>query len=1011
MNEATAINILPICKGMVFDIRDVPDPAFAEKMLGDGFAIDLFESVIRAPISGRIKTIYPTNHAIIIDTNLGFDVLIHIGLDTVKLNSIGFNVLTSINAEVNVGDPLIEVDLDYLALHARSLLTPVIFIPHESLTANYQTKFTFNVTLAQKNININLDKSSNNLESNKIHHRYICDDLSIALGIVELIIDHNLNHLSSNQSTFNLIGDYIFSDEIVIYEKHGIHARPASAIMNLAKQFVSNIQIVKLDHNNSTLIDASLNKQSLNTQKIANAKSITSILMLNILCNDKIKVIASGADAQDGINAISHLLQHSLGQTHNYQANQEQLINQTTLIHQGYNNLEFTDCNNIGFPNSNTIKNTNRHHFVDNRSCRGVVASHGIAYAKSVVIGQQELEFAENSHFSDYRQELTRFETILSKTRDKLSREIDQLLDKDNNKLGGGLDLSTEAEIMQAHLALLNDQELIQSTHNIIAEHKTTEFAWSKSIDYVVNTLYGSGSQILIERINDLLDIKLRLLNEIYIDSYQQQKDHSINQNQQNLAIQKTIQEKISINNLSQYGITNDQEVILIANEFSPSQIIALPKNVKGLVSIHGGATSHVAILAKMRSIPLLINVDPSVVTIVEQINWQSMQKMILDLSDNSDYGVFIYSPNIDECQSIQEKIELHQRFTYSAMMDAAYDAKTSDGVQVKCYANIAGVDDIDAMNMQGADGVGLFRTEFIYMNSNMQPSIDEQIEIYQQINQKLQQKKFTIRVLDIGGDKQVSYLPQEHEYNPALGVRGVRFLLSQQGIQLFHDQLTAIISVAYKHNASSNIEILLPMISTIEEYRQIKSIVSSIIAENNFTIIQDDVDDFDTENGIKDYNISKIRLGIMIETPAAIFLSEIFAQEVDFISIGTNDLSQYIMAIDREHAQISQQIDYLHPAILNAIALIARAAKKYNKPISVCGVMASDILAIIVLLGLDIDLLSMNIDSIAKNKYFIRKLNVEQCRAIANHCLQLATADEVRKYLEESSEYQAVKL
>ena len=274
-----------------------------------------------------------------------------------------------------------------------------------------------------------------------------------------------------------------------------------------------------------------------------------------------------------------------------------------------------------------------------------------------------------------------------------------------------------------------------------------------------------------------------------------------------------------------------------------------------------------------------------------------------------------------------------------------------------------------------GADGVGLFRTEFLFLEQSSAPTIDMQLDVYKKIADELGNKPFILRTLDAGGEKNVPYLNMEHELNPVLGMRDIRLCLDN--LELFKTQLKAILLTK-----SDNLKIMLPMISSINEYRKTKSLIKQLQLELDIT--------------------KTVELGIMVEVPSVAIMTDIFAQEVDFFSIGTNDLTQYTLAIDRENTKLAVFLDHLNPAVLRNIKLVSDGAKKYNRPVSVCGMMASEKIALPVLIGLGILHLSMDINIIAENKEFIRKLNIQQCEEVAYQCLYLASSEEVRALLAE---------
>lgn len=556
---------------------------------------------------------------------------------------------------------------------------------------------------------------------------------------------------------------------------------------------------------------------------------------------------------------------------------------------------------------------------VEGHNYFGTIASPGIAIGKAVLNNQNNL-FEFNEKASDIDNEYLQAQKLFA----NVSSELEQLINQTKSVV--------EQTILKSHLMILSDPEITTPTYNLIKTGFSIGYAVNKVITEACQILAGTKSTLLAERQSDLKDVKNRLLQKIY---------PNIKSSHQN----------------------NNEDIILIADDFTPSQVINLANNVKGLISVHGATTSHVAILARSKNIPLLVAVSDNILK-------NNYQEIIIN------NNICNTKPNSEEIAETKVKLAQNQQKLNSALQSAKHQAKTIDDIVVNCYANIGKANEVSNALANGADGVGLMRSEFLFLDSNEAPNETQQLSEYQAISNNLGELALTIRTLDIGGDKQVHYLQQDSEQNPMLGVRGIRLCLNN--VELFKTQLSALLKTKNK-----KLKIMLPMITYLEEYRQAKKLITSLQQQINDT--------------------TPIELGIMVEVPAVIFNIDNFAKEVDFMSIGSNDLSQYILAIDREHTTLGKKVDHLHPSVLNAIAITAKSANTHNKPISVCGLMASEIMAIPILIGLGITNLSMSINSIAENKEFIRNLDTRKCQAIAKECLSLSTAQEVRKLIQQS--------
>jgi len=822
--------------GAFIELSQVPDPVFAEKMVGDGFAIDPFENTLYSPIDGRIKSIHRAQHAITIESNAGFDILIHIGLETVSLAGKGFDVKVAEGDIVKTGDILTVFDLDYIASNVVALITPVLV-----------------TDLEEKNISVEI-----------LPHAQIVDlntpIMKVSIGVSNLTAT---NKNDNNHITLE-------SDLITIINAHGIHARPAATLNSIARKYPQNEIIM------------------LKGEQTGNVKSVVSLLSLSVQYQDQIQFLVRG---NNGAEIIAEL-QEAITSMHDDESE-----------------------NPIANPNSGEEDSR-----VENGKYHGVVASSGLAIAK--LIKQAGTQFNYERFAADEEEQLNNLSKAINHLADELNNEIKQLTEFD----------IAHKNILNAHLMILTDPELITQSKNLIVNGQSAAYAWDKATNDSCQALLATKNQLLIERQNDLIDVRDRILTILCGNENKQAQEFN-------------------------------EEVILIAEDFTPSQVIAMNEKVKGLVSVRGGVTSHVSILARTRGIPLLVGVAREVL--------QENSKIVI--LDTINTAILNANPNDLELKQANSEVKDRTKQLEIAKNAAQKAAITTDGVQINCLANIGNIEEARIAAANGAEGVGLFRTEFMFLETKEAPSEIVQYNEYSDINHVLDQKPLVIRTLDAGGDKKIPYITQMHEENPMLGVRGVRLCLANR--ELFKTQLRAILKTK-----ADNIKVMIPMISKLTEYRAVKQIFEEIKTELEIT--------------------SKIQLGIMVEVPSVAFISEAFAKEVDFMSIGTNDLTQYVMAVDREHTELAKEVDHLHPAVLAAIAATSIGAAKHNTDLSVCGLMASEKLAIPVLIGLGIKNLSMTVSTIPENKAFIRNLNYAKCKEIAGHCLALPTAIEVREYL-----------
>ena len=499
--------------------------------------------------------------------------------------------------------------------------------------------------------------------------------------------------------------------------------------------------------------------------------------------------------------------------------------------------------------------------------------------------------------------------------------------------------LARENEIFAAHLDMAEDETLLDGVTKKIEEGKNAQWALEEQMEETCSLLESLEDAYLRERAADVRDVCRRMmgfLKGVEDDPFRQ------------------VQE----------------EVILFAEELNPSDTAKMNfRYIRGIVTEKGGSTSHIAILARSMEIPALFGVEG----ILEKV--KEGQVVILDGTE----GKLILSPDEKTRQDYTERKEAEGKLKRKLKEMNRLPAVTTDGRKVSLYANAGSLREVELAKKQGAEGIGLFRSEFLYMESSRFPTEQEQFEIYRKAAEIMKQT-VTIRTLDIGGDKALPYYQFEKEENPFLGWRAIRFCLDMRDV--FKTQLKAILRAA----AFGDIRIMFPMIVSVEEFRTAKRLLQECKQELR-------------ERGV--LFRESISTGIMVETPAAVFLAEELAKEVDFFSIGTNDLTQYILAADRGNQKLKILYDPFHPAVLRAVAKVIAAGHKEGKEVGMCGEFAGEEKAVPLLVGMGLDEFSMVSNSIASVRYQVRGLSAEQTKHLAERVLSAGTVKEVKHLLE----------
>lgn len=557
----------------------------------------------------------------------------------------------------------------------------------------------------------------------------------------------------------------------------------------------------------------------------------------------------------------------------------------------------------------------------------------GIAIGKVLVYKEPEVKISKN-HILNVEEEIER----LNKSINKAILEIDNIYRIALENIG-----KKEAEIFVAHKMILEDGDYINAMKEKIRNNNVnSEWAINEITNSYVTLFNEMEDEYLRARAADIRDVSNRVL-------------------------------RILLNIESKDLLTIDRETIIVAHDLTPSDTAQINKDmIVGIVTEIGGRTSHTSIIARSMNIPAISGLE-DITNIVKD-----KDLIIIDGST----GEIIINPNDNEVKLYIKKKEELDRLNKKLEEMKGQESISKDGYKVELAGNIGTLQDIDKVIENDGEGVGLYRTEFLYMYNDKLPTEEEQFQAYKVVAEKLEGKPLVIRTLDVGGDKDIPYLNMPKEMNPFLGYRAIRFCLENK--EIFKTQLRAIL----RASAYGNIKIMFPMISSIEELRESKLIVEEVKKELRKENIR--------------FN-ENVEIGIMVEIPAVAIHSRQFAKEVDFFSIGTNDLIQYTLAVDRGNQNISNLYNQFHPAILSLIKMTIENGHKEGIWVGMCGEVAGDEKLIPILLAMGLDEFSMNASSILKARYLIRNISKKDVEDILDHILNLSTASEVEKFIDEN--------
>lgn len=572
----------------------------------------------------------------------------------------------------------------------------------------------------------------------------------------------------------------------------------------------------------------------------------------------------------------------------------------------------------------------------------GIIASPGIAIAKAFVYDKVEVEVAEKK-VDDPAAEVARLQDALGKSKEQILK----IKEKAARDLG-----EEEAEIFEAHAMVLDDPEFVDSiTAEINTNGVNAEFAVKTVTDRFFEMFDMMDDPYFSARAADIRDVGTRVLNNV-------------------MGV-----ENVDISCL-------DEDTIIVADDLAPSDTAQMDKaRVKGFATNIGSRTSHTAIMARSLEIPAVLGLGDITAAV------KNGDTVVVDGLK----GQAVINPTDDELAAYKKQQEDYQAYIKELAELKELEAVTTDGHKVELVGNIGSPNDTDGVHKNGGRGVGLYRTEFLYMNSDTMPDEEKQYEAYKAVVESFDGDPVIIRTLDIGGDKKLPYLPLEEEMNPFLGFRAIRLCFRE--VDMFKTQLRAIL----RASAFGNALIMFPMISGVSEVRQAKGILAECMKE------------LDEKGQAYDKNI---RVGVMIEIPSAAVTSDIIAREVDFFSIGTNDLCQYTLAVDRMNQEVSYLYNPLHPAILRLVKTVIDASHARDGLFTgMCGEMAGDPMATLILLGLGMDEFSMSASSIPQVKKIIRSVSYEDAKAIAEKALNLETGEEVREMVQAKIDELGIKI
>lgn len=561
---------------------------------------------------------------------------------------------------------------------------------------------------------------------------------------------------------------------------------------------------------------------------------------------------------------------------------------------------------------------------------KGIAGSEGIGIGNVVIIEEHEINI-ETKTVEDTDAEIVRLQSAI----EKFVESTNQMADRMDETVG-----KKDADILRGHIQMLRDPMIEeQISALIVAEKVTAEMAVDQVLEQTAEMFAQIPDELLQQRATDFRDIKTRMVKLL-------------------LGI-----EDVDISQVP-------AETVLVARDLTPSMTAGInPDNIAGILTEVGGRTSHSAILARAMEIPAVLSIE-GICSLVK-----NGDKVVLDGTS----GEAIVNPDDDTVKEFEQKLDAYMKEKALLAEYAGKPSATKDGTKVELVCNIGKPEDAKKAVECDGEGIGLFRTEFLFMDRDSIPTEEEQFEAYKSVAETMKGKPVIIRTLDIGGDKAIPYLGLEEEENPFLGFRAIRFCLQREDI--YKTQLRALV----RASAFGKIKIMVPLVTCVDELRQVKTMVADIMKE------------LDAE-GVS-YN-KNLEIGVMMETAAACMIADILAKEAAFFSIGTNDLTGYTMAVDRGNAKVAYLYSTYQPAVLRAIKRIIECGKKEGIMVGMCGEAAADEKLIPLLLAFGLDEFSVSATSVLKTRKTISNCDVEECKALADKVMECTTEEEVLEIL-----------
>ena len=813
--------ILSPLHGWAAPLAEVPDPVFAEGMMGDGAAIDPLEGRLFAPCAGVVIQLHRARHALTIRTAGGLEVLVHLGLETVALGGEGFTVHVREGEAVVAGQPLIDFDLDLLARRVRSLVSPVLITNPEG-------------------------------------HALVRRRLGCVVEVGEPLFEVEALSASAERPAGVAAEGPAVSRTVRITHAHGLHARPAALIAAEVKRLGLPIQIGL-------------------GERLANARSPVAMMGLGARPGDELVFHARGAGAEAALDALEAIVQR---------------------------------INAAPAPEPPTAEPRTARRLAQGE-IQGVRAAPGLAVGPAFRLVEAALVLPDDSRPAPTQ--LQALQQALAVVEAELERRA-------------AAAQGPAREIIAAHLELLDDPELIEAA----GRGGSPAAAWRAALQSQIARLRGLGEPRLAERIADLADLERQVLLALGCAAADQAPP--------------------------------PPGAIVLAGDLAPSQISALQDaGVAGICTARGGPTSHVAILAAAAGLPAIVAAGEAVLMIADG------HVLVLD----ADAGALHTAASPAEIRTAEARAAAIAAGRRTALAAAQAPCRMADGQRIEIFANVGSLADARAAVDNGAEGCGLLRTEFLFLDRDKAPSEEEQTAEYQAIAAAFDGRPVIVRTLDVGADKPAPYIPLPPAANPALGLRGVRIGLRQPA--LLEAQLRAILRL----QPEDQCRIMLPMVSSLAELTAVRRMAEAAARQIG--------------------REAPFQLGVMIETPAAAVTAELIAAEADFLSIGSNDLAQYALAMDRGDPALAAEVDALHPAVLLLIGMTVDGARAHGVPVGVCGALASDPLAAPILIGLGVSELSASPAAVPELKALVRTLTLDACHDLAVRACAQASAAAVR--------------